>query len=62
VALRCCAALHYYVRCAPESELAKVYPRTLWPGGEERIIGQCDSHGSWVEWTQSAGARQLRNR
>jgi hypothetical protein len=23
---------------------------TLWPGGEERIIGQCDSHGAWVEW------------
>jgi hypothetical protein len=23
---------------------------TLWPGGEERIIGQCDSHGGWVEW------------
>jgi hypothetical protein len=35
---------------------------TLWPGGEERIIGQCDSHGAWVEWTQSAGERQPRNR
>jgi hypothetical protein len=23
---------------------------TLWPGGEERIIGECDSHGTWVEW------------
>jgi hypothetical protein len=23
---------------------------TLWPGGEERMIGQCDSHGTWVEW------------
>jgi hypothetical protein len=23
---------------------------TLWPGGEERIIGQCDSHGTWVKW------------
>jgi hypothetical protein len=23
---------------------------TLWPGGEERVIGQCDSHGAWVEW------------
>ncbi|MEA2839599.1 MAG: hypothetical protein QOF41_929 [Methylobacteriaceae bacterium] len=23
---------------------------TLWPGGEERIVGQCDSHGAWVEW------------
>jgi hypothetical protein len=23
---------------------------TLWPGGEERIIGQCDSHGAWVDW------------
>jgi hypothetical protein len=23
---------------------------TLWPGGEERIIGQCDSHGTWIEW------------
>jgi hypothetical protein len=21
-----------------------------------------DSHGAWVEWTQSAGARQRRNR
>jgi hypothetical protein len=35
---------------------------TLWPGGDERIIGQCDSHGAWVEWTQSAGERQPRNR
>jgi hypothetical protein len=23
---------------------------TLWPGGEERAIGQCDSHGGWAEW------------
>ena len=23
---------------------------TLWPGGEERIIGRCDSHGAWAEW------------
>jgi hypothetical protein len=23
---------------------------TLWPGGEERIIGECDSHGTWAEW------------
>jgi hypothetical protein len=23
---------------------------TLWPGGDERIIGQCDSHGGWAEW------------
>jgi hypothetical protein len=23
---------------------------TLWPGGEERIIGQCDSHGAWAQW------------
>jgi hypothetical protein len=23
---------------------------TLWPGGEERIIGRCESHGGWVEW------------
>ncbi|GAC1340300.1 MAG: hypothetical protein NVSMB26_28360 [Beijerinckiaceae bacterium] len=22
---------------------------TLWPRGEERIIGQCDPHGGWVE-------------
>jgi hypothetical protein len=26
VALRCCGALHYYVRREPKSELAKVYP------------------------------------
>jgi hypothetical protein len=26
VALRCCGALHYHVRCAPKRELAKVYP------------------------------------
>jgi hypothetical protein len=25
---------------------------TLWPGGEERVIGQCDSHGAWVEWRE----------
>jgi hypothetical protein len=23
---------------------------TFWPGGEERIVGRCDSHGGWVEW------------
>jgi hypothetical protein len=23
---------------------------TLWPGGEERVIGQCDSHGAWAQW------------
>jgi hypothetical protein len=23
---------------------------TLWPGGEERIVGECDSHGTWVDW------------
>ncbi len=23
---------------------------TFWPGGEERIIGQSESHGGWVEW------------
>jgi hypothetical protein len=25
---------------------------TLWPGGEERVIGTCDSHGGWVEWRE----------
>jgi hypothetical protein len=28
---------------------------TLWPGGEERVIGQCDSHGAWVEWKEIGG-------
>jgi hypothetical protein len=23
---------------------------TLWPGGGERVVGECDSHGAWVEW------------
>jgi hypothetical protein len=26
---------------------------TLWPGGEERIVGHSDSHGTWVEWLQA---------
>jgi hypothetical protein len=26
---------------------------TLWPGGEERILGQCDSHGAWVDWEKN---------
>jgi hypothetical protein len=25
---------------------------TLWPGGEERVIGTCDAHGGWVEWRE----------
>src|SRR3954454_4209218 len=31
VALRCCGALHYYVRSHPQSELAKVYPPNAAP-------------------------------
>jgi hypothetical protein len=23
---------------------------TLWPGGEERLLGRADYHGRWVEW------------
>lgn len=23
---------------------------TLWPGGEERILGRADFHGRWAEW------------
>jgi hypothetical protein len=34
VALRCCGALHYHVRCAPESDLAKVYPPNPMPDAD----------------------------
>jgi hypothetical protein len=23
---------------------------TFWPGGEERVVGHCESHGGWAEW------------
>ena len=24
---------------------------TLWPGGETRVLGRADFHGSWVRWS-----------
>jgi hypothetical protein len=23
---------------------------TLWPDGEERVLGRADYHGRWLEW------------
>jgi hypothetical protein len=34
LALRCCGALHYHVRCKPRSKLAKVYPPNPTPDAD----------------------------
>ncbi|MGZ5994022.1 MAG: DUF2332 domain-containing protein [Caulobacteraceae bacterium] len=40
-----------WLRVEPPGPVPKMDIRlTLWPGGEERLLGHCHPHGAWVEW------------
>jgi len=40
-------------RGGPGERLGAALTLTLWPGGEERLMGRADFHGRWAEWNDT---------
>ena len=39
----------------PEKQCAGLFLR-LWPGGEKRLLADCDPHGKWIRWLAAEAA------